>query len=98
MAGAPVETHTAHFKSDEEDHVWLQSVGQRNWTVLTADRNITHRRLELAAVCDAGVRLFALRDGNLSGPAMADAITSGLRKLARIARNERPPFLALITA
>ena len=37
-SGLMVEIHDDHFARDEEDRVWLQTVGERGWVVLTKDQ------------------------------------------------------------
>jgi hypothetical protein len=36
-SGLVVETHDDHFVRDEEDRVWLRTVGELGWVVLTKD-------------------------------------------------------------
>jgi hypothetical protein len=45
-----VEVHDDHFARDEEDRVWLQSVGEKGWVVLTKDQKLRYRPLEINAL------------------------------------------------
>ncbi|MGK2915676.1 MAG: hypothetical protein ACSLE5_14730 [Porticoccaceae bacterium] len=49
-AGVTVERHGDHFAHDCPDEVWLESVGQRGWVVVTHDARIRYKPNELAAV------------------------------------------------
>jgi hypothetical protein len=61
-----IEVHDDHFPPDAKDEDWLQIVGARGWIVLTSDRRIRYRVLELAALKASGVRAFTFRSGNLT--------------------------------
>ena len=49
-SGLVVEIHDDHFARDEEDHVWLKTVGERGWVVLTKDQRLRYRPLEISAL------------------------------------------------
>src|SRR5580698_10884612 len=59
-AGLAVEIHDDHFARDEEDHVWLQSAGERAWVVLTKDQKLRYRPLEISALRASKTRVFVL--------------------------------------
>jgi hypothetical protein len=48
--GLVVEIHDDHFARDEEDRVWLKTVGERGWVVLTKDQRLRYRPLEISAL------------------------------------------------
>ena len=66
QAGVEVRIHTDHFAENELDEVWLREVGRHGWIVLTKDKNIRHRVLELSALITARVSAFILTSGNLT--------------------------------
>jgi len=66
-AGATVEIHDDHFIPNLKDEDWLRIVGESNWVVLTKDKKIASRPLELLAVAQGNVRLFAFVGGDVSG-------------------------------
>ena len=66
-AGLVVEIHDDHFARDEEDRVWLRTVGERGWVVLTKDQRLRYRPLEIAALRASKARVFVLTAGNLRG-------------------------------
>ncbi|NJM62660.1 MAG: hypothetical protein HC849_24635 [Oscillatoriales cyanobacterium RU_3_3] len=59
-ARALVEIHDDSFSQDLPDEDWLRIVGDRDWIVLTKDKNIARRSLELLAVAQGNVRLLHL--------------------------------------
>jgi predicted nuclease of predicted toxin-antitoxin system len=97
-SGVRTEVHSDHFKDDEDDAVWLREVGRRGWIVLTKDKRIRYRGLELQAIIDGNVRAFVLRGGEMKGQEMADAFVKALPKMQRIVEKQAPPFIAKVTA
>lgn len=98
LAGARVEVHSAHFKHDEQDRVWLPMVGERGWVVLTKDRQIRTRPLELQAVIQNQVALFALTPRGLTGKQQGVVLVEALADIERRLEKTPPPFIATISA
>lgn len=84
-AGATVEIHDDHFPPDAKDEEWILEVGQRGWIVLTKDRQIRNRTLEVAAVAASGVQLFALTAAGVPASEMAAMLVRSLSKIKRVA-------------
>ncbi len=95
-AGALVEIHDDHFSQDINDEDWLRIVGERNWVVLTKDKKIASRSLELEAVAEGNVRLFALVGGNVRGVVMAQAFVNALENMQKFIRGNQAPFIAKV--
>ncbi|MGB7892432.1 MAG: hypothetical protein WCF82_11130 [Microcoleus sp.] len=94
--GARVEIHDDHFSQNSNDEDWLRIVGERNWVVLTKDQKIATRSLELKAVTEGNVRLFAFVDGDVSGVVMAQAFVNALENMQRFIRGNQAPFIAKV--
>ena len=94
--GATVEIHDDHFKQDIEDKDWLRKVGKCNWVVLTKDKKIATRSLELKAVTQGNVRLFAFVDGDVPGVVVAQAFVNALENMQRFIRGNQAPFIAKV--
>ncbi|MBD0307029.1 MAG: hypothetical protein ICV80_02480 [Microcoleus sp. T1-bin1] len=94
--GATVEIHDDHFKQDIEDKDWLREVGKCNWVVLTKDKKIASRTLELEAVAEDNVRLFAFADGDVSGVVVAQAFVNALENMQGFIRGNQAPFIAKV--
>ncbi|MCO5167480.1 MAG: hypothetical protein M9894_14125 [Planctomycetes bacterium] len=101
-AGVTVACLIDHFRHDEEDAVWLPSVGQRGWVVLTKDKWIRRRSNEIEALKAAGVAAFILSARGLSGQQMGAAFVAALpgmqRALRVYARGSGHYFVARVTA
>jgi hypothetical protein len=90
--------HDDHFPPTTPDVEWLKDVGARNWVLLSKDFAISRNALERLALFDSGVRAFLLSQQELSGPQMADALATALRRMRHIARDEAAPFVARVSA
>jgi predicted nuclease of predicted toxin-antitoxin system len=96
-AGLSVEIHDDHFPADARDQEWLRKVGDWNWVVVTNDRHIRYRPLELAALKASKVRTFVFTRGNLRAEEMAGIFLRALPKIQRILRKNRGPFIASVS-
>jgi predicted nuclease of predicted toxin-antitoxin system len=92
--GATVEIHDDYFDPEINDEDWLRIVGERNWVVLTKDKKIATRSLELLAVAQGNVRLFAFADGNVRGDVVAQAFVNALQNMQGFIRGNQAPFIA----
>jgi len=96
-AGARVEIHRDHFEERTPDAEWLAKAGQLGWVVLTKDKRIRCRPLELAAIRDGRARVFALTSGNLRGPQMAEILARHLPRMMDLAVRHLPPFVGYVS-
>jgi len=92
-----VELHDDHFAIDAADEDWIVDVSFRGWAIITKDRRIRYRPLELAAVREAKARLFVLTAGNATGSEMADILVGHLPRMQRIVNGQEPPFVARVS-
>jgi hypothetical protein len=67
-AGATVEIHACHFAENAPDAEWLPEIGKRGWVLITKDKAISRRPIELNAIIAANVRAFVLTKGQQTGP------------------------------
>ena len=97
-AGAAVEVHHEHFTPGAPDADWLPVVGERRWIVLTKDRHIRRRELEINAFVQARVRAFVLTAADLTGSEQALAFVRALKKMDRIASASKGPLIGRVAA
>ncbi|HND33241.1 MAG TPA: hypothetical protein PLA94_24755 [Myxococcota bacterium] len=95
-AGWTVEVHQDHFRQDIPDQEWIPVVAERQWVVLTQDKNIRHRPLEREAVRSSGLRLFAFTQNNLPSSETSAILLRALPQVALIAEGQQPPFIGQI--
>lgn len=91
------ERHGNHFRPGTPDEEWLPRVGENNWSLLTHDQKIRYNELEVRQIVRHKVREFVFTSGNLTGPAMADALLKALPKMKRLLQDNEPPFIAYIS-
>ena len=96
-AGLAVEIHDDHFTRDEEDRVWLRTVGERGWVVLTKDQRLRYRPLEIAALRASKARVFVLTAGNLRGIEIAAVFLAALPRICKVLHSVPGPFVARIS-
>lgn len=96
--GATVMLHADLFPPDEKDSDWLPKVGANGWVVLTRDKHILTRPLEIVALIRANTHVFVLKSRQeLNGTQMAEAFVRAYRQMCGLVKSQSPPFLARIT-
>ena len=93
---ADVRKHLEHFPPDAPDVEWLAQISELGWVVLTKDKKISIRRLEIEAIARSQVKVFILVSGNLTRLQMADVFAKSLSKIEKIAVGNKAPFIAKI--
>ena len=96
--GSKVEILRDHFPQNTPDEVWLSSVGDRGWVVLTKDKRIRHREVEREALLRSGVAAFVLTAGEISEHDIASAFLAAYPRMRRICRDVSKPFIATVSA
>ena len=96
-AGLKVEVHDDHFERDEEDRIWLRTVGERGWGIFTKDQRLRYRPLEIAALRASNARVFVLTAGNLRGSEIAAVFSKALPRIHRILLLRPGPFVARLS-
>ena len=64
--------------------------------VLTKDKKIASRPLELLAVAQGDVRLFAFVGGDVPGVVVAEGFVNALQNMQRFMRGNQAPFIAKV--
>lgn len=91
--GLQVEWHARHFVHDTLDDLWLEQVGQQEWTVVTHDTHFVHNESEKRAIIDHRVRCFVLAGGGADKWSKVRILARAWDKIKSIATTERPPFI-----
>lgn len=92
--GIPIIRHDDLFPQETADEIWLQRAGAAGWIVLSRDARIRYSPLAKSVCASAGVALFLLTGGNLTGEAEAAVVARALPRLLRLAARTRPPYIA----
>jgi hypothetical protein len=86
------------FSTGTQDVDWLPRVGERGWILITKDKNIRKRGLELRALNQARVRTFVVTAAGLKGEEQAQLLNDALPAMLRLLRRRSVNFIARITA
>jgi len=94
-AGEIVRAHDEVFRQDTRDEKWLTEVGKNGWIVLTKDKNIRYRAIELQALLAAKVRAFVLTArGDLTGAEVGQIFVKAPPAMKKLCKTTEPPFIA----
>lgn len=92
-----VVTHGEHFVADAPDQDWLSFAGERSYIVLTKDRRIRRKPLEIQAIKRAKVRAVILTVEGAKGAEIAEIILKSLPKIRRDVADREGPCIFTLT-
>jgi hypothetical protein len=96
--GATVKLHDDFFPATAKDSEWLPQVGTKKWIVLTRDKHILTRPLEVVALVRANTHVFILKSRQeLNGAQMAAAFVKAFPQMCSLIKSHSSPFLARVT-
>lgn len=93
-AGLVVHVHADHFPQNTPDAEWLPRVAGRGWVILTNDRKIRSRAVELRAVMTSGARVLALVGGSLSAAELARNFINSVARVDEFLAAHPGPWIA----
>jgi hypothetical protein len=79
------------------DADFLPIIGERQWVLITKDKNVRKNRLEVEAILNSDVRAFVITATSLNHEEIAQLVLKVMPKMTRISR-QRGPFVYNITA
>jgi len=79
------------------DVEFLPIIGERQWVLVTKDKNVRRNQLEVSAILNAGVRAFVVTASALNHQQISDLVSGVMPKIARIC-HQKGPFVFNITA
>ena len=95
--GAVVKLHDEFFDAKTKDIEWLPQVGAKKWVVLTRDKHILTRPLEVVALVRANTYVFILKSRQeLNGVQMAAALVAAFPHMCKLIASHTPPFLRVL--
>lgn len=94
-AGLTVQRHQDHFAHDCDDEVWLRSIGEWGWVVLTRDGRIRYKPNELRAVMRHSVAILVIV-GKAPHPDLAYSFVATLPPIRRFLARNRPPYIGKV--
>jgi hypothetical protein len=97
LPGVVVRIHDDYFKPDEQDAVWLPKAAEKGWVILTKDKDIRHRKIELDAILRNNAYFLTFGQGHASAVEMARAFITALPRIRKAVSRYEPPLLASIS-
>lgn len=95
--GRIAKHHDDLFPPDAPDVDWLRAAGKNGWIVLSHDRGIGRKPVEIESLRRAKVRAFMpAAKGSLSGNEIVDIIINALPAIEHFDQTNKPPFIAKI--
>jgi hypothetical protein len=79
------------------DIEFLPIIGERQWILITKDKNVRRNQLEVEAILNSGVRAFVVTAANLNHEQIAQLVVKAMRRITRISR-QQGPFIYNLTA
>lgn len=95
--GLNVVIHDDYFPPDAKDEVWLKYVAKKQLIVITKDKRIKNRKSEIDLVMKNNVKMFVVRQANLTGEEIAKILIDALVNISKFIKKIKPPFIATIT-
>lgn len=80
------------FPEDTDDAIWLEYVGENNLFLVTRDKSIRRRPIELQAFRGNNVGAFFLGGKNLTRCQLIQQLVRNWPRMKELARKERRPF------
>jgi hypothetical protein len=98
-AGLKIVIHDDIFHQKTEDVEWIAYCAKQNYVAITGDRWGKGRKeaAQIKAVAAGNVRVFQLATNEIPSELWAHAILRAEKKILRILKENRGPFMARIT-
>jgi PIN domain-containing protein len=93
VSSCRTEVFADHFKLDTRDVNWLPEIGRKGWILVTKDWRIQQRPLERAAIINAGVRAFVLREASLSRRGIVELLKLSMPMMLKYIGKYQAPFI-----
>jgi len=72
------------------DVEFLPIIGERQWVLITKDKNVRRNQLEVEAILNSDVRAFVVTAANLNHEQIAQLVLKAMPKITRISRQQGP--------
>ena len=95
--GLNVERHDDHFTQTTLDVEWISHCGEKQWIIVSSDKNIKKNPLEIQAVLNAKVAAFFFTSASISSQQQIEAFSKALKRISNFVLNQERPFIARIS-
>jgi PIN domain-containing protein len=82
-----------YFEMGTPDEIWLQHIGKQGWILVTVDKRIRKRPLEIEALKKFHVGAFFLAGKTMGGWDRVKQVVRAWHRMKEIAEKEKRPFI-----
>lgn len=94
--GCSVIPHHELFRHDEDDSVWIEEVSKKGYIIITNDKKIRSRALEIKSVIIHKARMLCLTNGNMSSSTQLEVLKSGMDLIKKHIQKAEPPYIVKV--
>ncbi len=94
--GLNIERHDDHFTQTTIDVEWISHCGEKQWIIVSSDKNIKKNVLEKQAIMAAGVAAFFFTSASISSDQQVEAFSKALKRISTFIQSQKRPFIARI--
>jgi hypothetical protein len=95
--GINIERHDDHFTQTTIDVEWISHCGEKQWIIVSSDKNIKKNILEKQAILSAKVAAFFFTSAAITSAQQIEAFSKALPKISNFVLNQKRPFIATIS-
>lgn len=88
---------TQRHSTSSPDVEFLPLIGERQWVLITKEKNVRRNQLEVEAILNSDVRAFVVTAANLNHEQIAQLVLKAMPKITRISQ-QQAAFVYNITA
>jgi hypothetical protein len=92
-----VERHDDHFTQTTIDVEWISYCGEKQWIIVSSDKNIKKNILEKQAIMVTGVAAFFFTSASISSHQQVEAFSKALKRISNFIQSQKRPFIARIS-
>lgn len=94
--GLKIERHDDHFTETTIDVEWISHCGEKQWIIVSSDRNIKKNALEKQAIMASGVAAFFFTSASITSDQQIEAFSKALKRISNFVQSHTRPFIARI--
>ena len=94
--GLNIERHDDHFTETTIDVEWISYCGEKQWIIVSSDKNIKKNILEKQAIMATGVAAFFFTSASITSDQQIEAFSKALKRISNFVQSQKRPFIARI--
>ena len=95
--GLNIERHDDYFTEKTIDVEWILHCGEKQWIIVSSDKNIKKNILEKQAILSAKVAAFFFTSAAITSAQQIEAFSKALKRISNFVLNQTRPFIATVS-